>query len=41
MARLSVSAAGQPLHVIQRRNNRAAIFFGREDYPRYSVFQLV
>ena len=26
---------GQPLHVIQRGNNRAAIFFGDEDYRRY------
>src|SRR5579872_4854507 len=25
----------QPLHVIQRGNNRAAIFFGKEDYARY------
>ena len=25
----------QPLHVIQRGNNREAIFFGEEDYARY------
>jgi putative transposase len=25
----------QPLHVIQRGNNRAAVFFGEEDYVRY------
>ena len=25
----------QPLHVIQRGNNRSAIFFGAEDYERY------
>ena len=25
----------QPLHVIQRGNNREAIFFGKEDYARY------
>jgi putative transposase len=25
----------QPLHVIQRGNNREAIFFGQEDYSRY------
>jgi putative transposase len=27
--------ADQPLHVIQRGNNRAPIFFGEEDYERY------
>jgi putative transposase len=26
---------GQPLHVIQRGNDRRAIFFAPEDYPRY------
>jgi putative transposase len=26
----------QPLHLIQRGNNRAAIFFGRDDYGRYA-----
>jgi putative transposase len=26
---------GQPLHVIQRGNDRHAIFFAPEDYPRY------
>jgi hypothetical protein len=25
----------QPLHVIQRGNNRDAVFFGEEDYARY------
>ena len=25
----------QPLHVIQRGNNREAIFFGPDDYARY------
>jgi putative transposase len=25
----------QPLHVIQRGNNRAAIFLGPDDYARY------
>jgi len=25
----------QPLHVIQRGNNRAAVFFGEDDYARY------
>jgi putative transposase len=25
----------QPLHVIQRGNNRGAIFFGADDYARY------
>jgi putative transposase len=27
--------ADQPLHVIQRGNNREAIFFGEQDYVRY------
>ena len=28
----------QPLHVIQRGNNRAPIFFGVEDYARYRAW---
>jgi putative transposase len=36
MARLGrYFVAGQPLHVIQRGNNRAPIFFADEDYARY------
>jgi putative transposase len=36
MARLGrYFLADQPLHVIQRGNNREAIFFGEEDYARY------
>ena len=27
--------AGQPLHVIQRGNNRQPVFFGESDYRRY------
>ena len=36
MARLpGVVAADQPLHVIQRGNNRQAIFFADQDYYRF------
>jgi len=36
MARLPrIVIAGQPLHVIQRGNNRQAIFFAADDYHRY------
>jgi putative transposase len=36
MARLGrYFVAGQPLHVIQRGNNRKAIFFADEDYSQY------
>src|SRR5260370_41588471 len=36
MARLGrYFLADQPLHVIQRGNNRGAIFFAVEDYARY------
>src|SRR5580658_287164 len=36
MARLSrYFVRDQPLHVIQRGNNRSAIFFGNDDYARY------
>ena len=36
MARLpGVVAADQPLHVIQRGNNRPAIFFADQDYYRF------
>ncbi len=26
---------GQPLHIIQRGNNRQAVFFGEDDYHRF------
>jgi putative transposase len=36
MARLPRTVLpGQPLHVIQRGNNRSVIFFADEDYRRY------
>ena len=30
-----VVVAGQPLHVIQRGNDRQAVFYADEDYQRY------
>jgi putative transposase len=39
MARLGrCFLAEQPLHLIQRGNNREAVFFGAEDYERYCTW---
>ena len=36
MARLPrIVVPGQPLHIVQRGNNRQAVFFADEDYRRY------
>ena len=30
-----IVVSGQPLHVIQRGNDRQAVFYANEDYKRY------